>query len=321
MNTRHLFRPFSLLVAVIGLSVVAPRVNADALLFWNFENQSSSGDISTSIGTPGVSGITGFASQTGGGPAEDFGAPFGWLHLTRFFGLYYPYAQFTLTRPMLVQTVTFDHIHNHNDGYSTYPSYKAQLQLDTDFGSGSGYADIGGPLLLEGSNQYHSGASISLNVVLNAGTHAIRWMPRELNPGDGYYDTPRNTSSEYFALNNLRLNGSAFAWSGFLQPINMDGSSVFKAGSTVPVKFQLTGAWAGITDLVATLSYRKISDGVPGDVNEASSTSAATAGNEFRSGGGQYLFNWSTKGLAAGTYRLEVRVGSTVVGTVDLGLK
>ena len=36
-----------------------------------------------------------------------------------------------------------------------------------------------------------------------------------------------------------------------LQPINADGSSVFKAGSTVSVKFQLTGASAGITNATA----------------------------------------------------------------------
>src|SRR5205814_1146556 len=41
----------------------------------------------------------------------------------------------------------------------------------------------------------------------------------------------------------------AFSWSGVLQPVNADGSSVFKLGSTVPVKFRLTGSSAGITDL------------------------------------------------------------------------
>ncbi|MDQ3745106.1 MAG: hypothetical protein M3444_12050 [Acidobacteriota bacterium] len=32
--------------------------------------------------------------------------------------------------------------------------------------------------------------------------------------------------------------GVVYDWSGYLQPINLDGSSVFKLGSTVPVKFQ-----------------------------------------------------------------------------------
>jgi hypothetical protein len=39
-------------------------------------------------------------------------------------------------------------------------------------------------------------------------------------------------------------------------------------------------------------------------VNGAESTSAATTGNLFRYSSGQYLFNWSTKGLPTGTYLL-----------------
>jgi hypothetical protein len=34
-------------------------------------------------------------------------------------------------------------------------------------------------------------------------------------------------------------------WSGVLAPINADGSSVFKAGRAVPVKYLLTGEDAG----------------------------------------------------------------------------
>src|SRR5262249_43810730 len=57
-----------------------------------------------------------------------------------------------------------------------------------------------------------------------------------------------------------------YAWSGVLQPLNADGSSVFKAGSTVPVKFQLLDAGACAGNLVATLAYAKVSDGVAGPV-------------------------------------------------------
>jgi hypothetical protein len=42
------------------------------------------------------------------------------------------------------------------------------------------------------------------------------------------------------------------SWSGFRQPINANGPSVFKAGRPVPVPFQLIGARAGITDPRAT---------------------------------------------------------------------
>jgi hypothetical protein len=113
----------------------------------------------------------------------------------------------------------------------------------------------------------------------------------------------------------------AYAWSGVQQPINADGSSVFKAGSTVPVMFQLSGDSACITNLPATLSYSLASLGESAPVNEADSPSAATTGNQFRYAGGQYVFNWSTKGLGAGKYLLRIDLGDGVPHTVIVGLR
>jgi hypothetical protein len=113
-----------------------------------------------------------------------------------------------------------------------------------------------------------------------------------------------------------------------LQPIdppNAGGvsASVFKSGSTVPVKFALTDESAGITTLAATLSYARISSGIVGSDIETTSTAAATTGNLFRydAAAGQYIFNWSTKGLKPGTYRLFINLGDGVPHTVDIGLK
>ncbi|MES4792714.1 MAG: hypothetical protein C4321_06725, partial [Chloroflexota bacterium] len=61
----------------------------------------------------------------------------------------------------------------------------------------------------------------------------------------------------------------AYSWSGVLQPINQDGSSIFKMGSTVPVKFRLTGNSAGYTGLEARLSIAKLTDNVLGTYAEA----------------------------------------------------
>jgi hypothetical protein len=113
------------------------------------------------------------------------------------------------------------------------------------------------------------------------------------------------------------------AWSGILQPINADNSSVFHLGSTVSTKFALTGGSAGITNLVATLSIAKISNGIEGTFVETSSTSAADSGNQFRydSAGHQYIFNLATSGLTKGTWRLRIDLGDGVTHTVDISLK
>jgi len=113
-----------------------------------------------------------------------------------------------------------------------------------------------------------------------------------------------------------------------LAPINADGSSIFtrKQGSTVPVKFKLTGPCTG--SLTFKISLAIVSDGVLGTETEATSTSAADTGNMFRydATSGQYIYNLATKALPVGT--LQVRIaeyqGTTergTLGTVNISLK
>lgn len=115
-----------------------------------------------------------------------------------------------------------------------------------------------------------------------------------------------------------------YAFGGILQPINGDGSSLFKAGSTVPVKFQLKDANNNnISTATASLKYAKISIGAIGSDVEAVSTAASTSGSLFRydASSGQYIFNLSTKGLAAGTYRLTVTLDDGMAYSVQISLK
>jgi hypothetical protein len=112
-----------------------------------------------------------------------------------------------------------------------------------------------------------------------------------------------------------------YAWSGILQPVNADGTSIFKLGSTVSVKFQLTGASANITNAVAKLTIAKVSSAVDGTYVEAVSTSAADSGNQFRCDSGQYLFNLATKGLSTGTWSLSINLGDGVSRTVQISLR
>jgi hypothetical protein len=87
------------------------------------------------------------------------------------------------------------------------------------------------------------------------------------------------------------------AFSGYLQPINSDGSSRFKLGSTVPVKFQLMCNGVPISTAVARM-YVKQGDSQPDPgVDEPISSAASTTGNLFRydATAKQYIFNLSTK--------------------------
>jgi HYR domain-containing protein len=98
------------------------------------------------------------------------------------------------------------------------------------------------------------------------------------------------------------------SWSRLLQPVNLDGSSIFKLGSTVPVKFKLTGGSSSIVNLGARIYIAKISNSVAGTELEATATNSPDAGDVFRydSSSGQYIFNWGTKGLTEGAWQIRV---------------
>src|SRR5215211_860975 len=131
-------------------------------------------------------------------------------------------------------------------------------------------------------------------------------------------DAHGNTATSTFKVN---VTVSA---SDFLQPINPDDSSIFKQGSTVPVKFQLTGASAGIQNAVANLRISKVSNNILGDEAEAITTTPASTGSLFRydATSDQYIYNWGTKSYSAGTYQLRIDLGDGVgTRTVLISLK
>ena len=100
-----------------------------------------------------------------------------------------------------------------------------------------------------------------------------------------------------------------YDFSGFLRPINPDGTSVFEQGSTVPVKFQLYDE-DGNPDgtAFAFLELAMVIDGVVGDFMPADSTSAADTTNVFRydEEDAQYIFNLNTAELDVGIYILRI---------------
>src|SRR5207244_10691670 len=132
------------------------------------------------------------------------------------------------------------------------------------------------------------------------GSQGDSWTTPTAASGVGTYtysahatDKAGNPSSE--TRTYTALYGAAFG--GILQPINSDGSSRFKLGSTVPVKFQLLCNGTPISNAVATLTVKKGDSAPDPGTDEAISTAASTTGNLFRydSTAQQYIFNLSTK--------------------------
>lgn len=114
-----------------------------------------------------------------------------------------------------------------------------------------------------------------------------------------------------------------YVYGGILQPVNGDGSSLFKLGRTVPVKFILRDANGYfVATAIAQIYLAKISDGIIGSEIEPDSTSVATIGNLFRYDytDNQYIFNLGTKTLSTGTWQLRILLndGTSRYATISL---
>jgi hypothetical protein len=117
-------------------------------------------------------------------------------------------------------------------------------------------------------------------------------------------DVHSNTGHASFHVNVI------YSWSGFLSPFPKEQ---FKRGSNIPIKFQLTGASAGITNLVATGTWATVNGAIIGPEH---------AIGTFKYGSGIYSLNWKTASNAAkGTYRIFAQFGDGSVHTVDVILK
>jgi endonuclease G len=163
--------------------------------------------------------------------------------------------------------------------------------------------------------------SVPAGAAINPTSGVFSWTPTAAQGGHIYTLTVRVTDDGSPALYAERqfTVGAAYTWSNLLAPVQAGGT--YKVGRTIPIKFQLTGASAGLTDAVVHLLVFKVSDNVVGDPVDVESTSSATTGNLFYYSSGVYQFNLNTSGMPAGTYQLQIDMGDGVLRTVNVSLR
>ena len=119
-----------------------------------------------------------------------------------------------------------------------------------------------------------------------------------------------------------------YRFDGFLQPINDTAhqvgvaTSVFKGGSTVPVKFQLKTASGTVVLSSSAPKWLTPDQGsaMSLPVDESLYTAAADSGSSYRGDGGQYIYNWKT-GTGGHYYRIGVLLDDGQAYFVDIGLR
>ena len=119
-----------------------------------------------------------------------------------------------------------------------------------------------------------------------------------------------------------------YKFDGFLQPINDTAhqtgltTSVFKGGSTIPVKFQLKNA-AGTAVQSATAPIwltpvKGVAMSMP--VCETAVTVSADSGSTYRYDTGQYIYNWKT-GTGGNYWQIGVKLDDGQIYYVNIGLR
>jgi hypothetical protein len=121
-----------------------------------------------------------------------------------------------------------------------------------------------------------------------------------------------------------------YRFSGFAAPLNDPAvtpgapTSIFKAGSTVPVAFSLKKATGQVATPASKPAWVSPVKGgkTTAPVNEAVNNSAGTSGSSFVWRNNRWEFNWSTKGLASGyLYRIGVRLDDGTTHYLTVGLR
>ncbi|MBA2303760.1 MAG: MBG-2 domain-containing protein [Acidobacteria bacterium] len=123
-----------------------------------------------------------------------------------------------------------------------------------------------------------------------------------------------------------------YLWNGFLQPINDTAHdahttalySSFKAGQTIPVKFELRNASGQIItqteNPVFNRTARMGACSVVGDLEEAVYPVAPDSDGLFKLTGSQYNYGWSTKGLVPGLYQIYANLADGTTRSVYICL-
>jgi hypothetical protein len=141
-----------------------------------------------------------------------------------------------------------------------------------------------------------------------------------LGPGSGQIlsVTAAATNDYNSATLTVSIN-VVYNFSGFLPPLKKATS--FGLGRTIPIKFQLSDVNG---NLITTLAAVSSLQGQALDANGkpvGSPFAPSSSGNSgLRNDGTQYIFNWQTKGLAAGSYEilLSLNDGTTKTRTLQL---
>ena len=109
------------------------------------------------------------------------------------------------------------------------------------------------------------------------------------------------TTNYHAATKSVSLVVNPYVASGFLDPIRPNRA--FKQGSTVPIKWQLRDASGNLVTSLAAITSLQVT-GPNGTTTLYPGNNSSSGATVLRNDGGQYIYNWQTKGFALGRYTI-----------------
>jgi hypothetical protein len=120
-----------------------------------------------------------------------------------------------------------------------------------------------------------------------------------------------------------------YRFDGFLQPINDTAhqvgatTSIFKAGSTVPVKLVLKDAAGNVVQPTKAPEWLTPVKGssTAAPVDESVYTASGDSGTAYRADSGQWIYNWKTPSGGGNYWRIGVALDDGTTYYVNIGLR
>ena len=153
------------------------------------------------------------------------------------------------------------------------------------------------------------GSLVGTAVTDGDGVASLSYNSSALAVGDHDLTASYAGSCSYAAaISNAGSLGVTYNFVGFQQPINADGSSIFK-GAAITVKIKITDYYgAAVPDASGHVFFAFGTPAIVGTDAEPIGGSSPDSGNTMRydSVADQYIFNWDVKSLVNGTYTVLV---------------
>ena len=126
---------------------------------------------------------------------------------------------------------------------------------------------------------------------------------------------------ERVVFSNTELTDITFPTLTLFPPIQKE-PRIFQAGRAIPIEFQLSDANGDtVTDASTSLFFARIENGSTTSFQSAQAEGKSNTGNVFRIADKKYIYNWNTKELEPGTYRLRIDLDDTTQHFIDVKLR